>query len=186
MSPCVRVGGVQVQRSGWFSATSGRVYARPHHTPAPLAESVGSATNAVHSGPSELTTVPSGICCNVPAGAPCPKMYVCAVYAYCPGSANDGFTTLMPVEEPSFELDSLRVENELLSLYSNPAEPLAPKPSMLTLAETVDETSNDCVDTEPLVTLAPEPWLQLTLTMLPELSVAQIVAGSAVSGAKPA
>ena len=47
------------------------------------------------------------------------------------------------------------------------------------------ETSKDCVETEPLVTLLPEPWLQLTLTVLPELSVAQTVAGSAVRGVNP-
>src|SRR6266850_2714885 len=97
-----------------------------------------------------------------------------------------GLTILMPVDEPSVELDSFSVEIELLLLYSKPAEMSAPKPKACALAETVVETSKDWVETEPLVTLLPEPWLQLTLTVLPELSVAQPVAGSAVRGVNPA
>jgi hypothetical protein len=57
---------------------------------------------------------------------------------------------------------------------------LAPKPSIPTLADTDVEMSNDWVATEPLVTLFPDPTVQLTLTVLPELSVAQTVAGTAV------
>ena len=56
---------------------------------------------------------------------------------------------------------------------------------MLTSAETDAEMSNDWVETEPLVRSEPAPCVQVTLTELPEVSVAQTVAGSAVRGLKP-
>ena len=48
------------------------------------------------------------------------------------------------------------------------------------------ETSNAWVETEPLVTLEPAPSLQVVLTVLAELSVAQTVAGSSVRALNPA
>jgi hypothetical protein len=70
-----------------------------------------------------------------------------------------GFLIAMPEDEPRVEVDSFKVATELLRLYSKVPESSAPKPKASALAETVVETSKDWVETEPLVTLFPEPWL---------------------------